>query len=84
MSLLGVDSGSAASSRSQWLYESVRIETGFRVDLIIEHKVIVKIESVELLAPVPKKAALDIPQADCVVPHPRSCRFEVEDLASRT
>ena len=38
------------------VYENVRIETGFRADLIVGDKVIVEIESVELLAPVPPHA----------------------------
>jgi GxxExxY protein len=32
------------------VYESVRIDAGFRADLIVEDKVIVKVKSVELLA----------------------------------
>ncbi len=40
------------------VYESVRIETGFRADLIVEDKVIVEIKSVEMLAPVHKKQLL--------------------------
>jgi GxxExxY protein len=32
------------------VYESVRIDTGFRADLIVEDKVIVEIKSVEALA----------------------------------
>jgi len=36
------------------IYESVRIDTGFRADLIVEDKVIVEIKSVEALAPVHK------------------------------
>jgi GxxExxY protein len=34
------------------VYEGVRIDTGFRADLIVDDKVIVEIESVESLAPV--------------------------------
>ncbi len=34
------------------VYEEVRIDTGFRADLVVEDKVIVEIKSVELLAPV--------------------------------
>jgi GxxExxY protein len=37
------------------VYEGIRIDTGFRADLIVEDKVIVEIKSVELLAPVHKK-----------------------------
>ena len=39
-------------------YEEVRLELGFRVDLIVEGKVIVEIKSVEALAPVHKKQLL--------------------------
>ena len=39
-------------------YEEVRLELGFRVDLIVEGKVIVEIKSVEMLAPVHKKQLL--------------------------
>jgi GxxExxY protein len=40
------------------IYGDVRIDTGFRADLIVEDKVIVEIKSVELLAPVHKKQLL--------------------------
>ena len=40
------------------VYEGVRIDTGFRADLIIEDKVIVEVKSLELLAPVHKKQLL--------------------------
>jgi GxxExxY protein len=40
------------------VYESVRIDNGFRADLIVEDKVIVEIKSVEMLAPVHKKQLL--------------------------
>ena len=39
-------------------YEEVRLEVGFRVDLIDDGKVIVEIKSVEVLAPVHKKQLL--------------------------
>lgn len=39
-------------------YGEVRIETGFRADLIVEDKVIVEIKSVEVLAPVHRKQLL--------------------------
>ena len=39
-------------------YEEVRLELGFRVDLIVDGKVIVEIKSVEALAPVHKKQLL--------------------------
>ena len=32
------------------VYDSIRIDTGFRADLIVEDKVIVEVKSVELLA----------------------------------
>ena len=34
------------------VYEAVRIEVGFRIDMIVEEKVIVELKSVEKLAPV--------------------------------
>jgi GxxExxY protein len=40
------------------IYEDVRIDMGFRADLIVEDKVIVEVKSVELLAPVHKKQLL--------------------------
>ena len=40
------------------IYGNVRIDTGFRADLIVEDKVIVEIKSVETLAPVHKKQLL--------------------------
>jgi GxxExxY protein len=40
------------------VYENVRIDTGFRADLVVEDKVIVEIKSVESLAPVHKKQLL--------------------------
>jgi GxxExxY protein len=40
------------------IYESVRIETGFHADLVVEDKVIVEIKSVETVAPVHKKQLL--------------------------
>jgi GxxExxY protein len=39
-------------------YEEVTLELGFRVDLIVEGKVIVEIKSIETLAPVHKKQLL--------------------------
>src|SRR5262245_49225618 len=39
-------------------YENIRIDTGFRADLIGEDKVIVEVKSVELLVPVHKKQLL--------------------------
>lgn len=40
------------------VYENVRIDTGFRADLIVEDKVIVEVKSGEVLAPVHKKQLL--------------------------
>ena len=40
------------------VYEGIRIDAGFRADLIVEDKVIVEVKSVELLAPVHKKQLL--------------------------
>ena len=40
------------------VYESIRLEEGFRADLIVEDKVIVEIKSVEQIAAVHKKQLL--------------------------
>jgi GxxExxY protein len=40
------------------VYEDVRMDLGFRADLIIEGKVVVEIKSVEAIAPVHKKQLL--------------------------
>jgi GxxExxY protein len=40
------------------VYDTIRIDTGFRADLIVEDKVIVEVKSVEFLAPVHKKQLL--------------------------
>ena len=40
------------------VYDGIRIDAGFRADLVVEDKVIVEIKSVELLAPVHKKQLL--------------------------
>jgi GxxExxY protein len=40
------------------VYDGIRIDTGFRADLVVEDKVIVEIKSVELLTPVHKKQLL--------------------------
>lgn len=40
------------------IYESVRLHTGFRADLVVEDKVIVELKSVEQTAPVHKKQLL--------------------------
>ena len=47
------------------VYENVRIDTGFRAELVVEEKVIVEIRSVEVLLPVHKKQLLtDLRLAD--------------------
>jgi GxxExxY protein len=40
------------------VYEQVRMDLGFRADLIVEGKVVVEIKSVEAIAPVHKKQLL--------------------------
>ena len=40
------------------LYEGLKLELGFRVDLIVDDKVIIEIKSVEALGPVHKKQLL--------------------------
>jgi GxxExxY protein len=40
------------------VYDGIRIDTGFRADLIVEDKLIVEIKSVEVLLPVHKKQLL--------------------------
>ncbi len=40
------------------VYEAVRIDVGFRIDMIVEEKVIVELKSVEKLAPVHGKQLL--------------------------
>lgn len=40
------------------IYETVRLELGFRADLIVENKVIVEVKSIEALAPVHGKVLL--------------------------
>ncbi|HEX4276612.1 MAG TPA: GxxExxY protein [Bryobacteraceae bacterium] len=37
------------------VYEDIRIDTGFRADLIVEDKMIIEVKSVETLAPAHKK-----------------------------
>jgi GxxExxY protein len=39
-------------------YEGVKLELGFRIDLIINNKLIIEVKSVESLAPVHKKQLL--------------------------
>lgn len=40
------------------VYENVKLEIGFRADLIVDNKVIVEIKSVEAIAPVHQKQVL--------------------------
>jgi GxxExxY protein len=40
------------------VWESQRMEEGYRIDLLVEHKVIVEIKSIEAVAPVHKKVVL--------------------------
>ena len=40
------------------VWENVRLEAGFRADLVVEDKVIIEIKSVEVLAPVHRKQLL--------------------------
>lgn len=40
------------------VYENVKLDLGFRSDIIVENKVIVEIKSVELIAPVHQKQLL--------------------------
>jgi GxxExxY protein len=40
------------------IYEKVRMEVGFRADLIVENKVIVEIKSVDVIAPIHKTQLL--------------------------
>ena len=40
------------------MYESMKLEEGFRADLVVEDKVIIELKSVEILAPVHKKQLL--------------------------
>ena len=39
-------------------YEGVKLELGFRIDLIINNKLIIEVKSVEVLAPIHKKQLL--------------------------
>ena len=40
------------------VYENIRMDLGFRADLIVENKVVVEVKSVESIAPVHKKQLL--------------------------
>jgi GxxExxY protein len=63
------------------IYEGVRIDAGFRADLIDEDKVIVEIKSVEVLAPVHRKQLLTcLRLAD--KPRPASSRMASHELST--
>lgn len=48
------------------VWETVKLEVGFRADLIVERKVVVELKSVEQIAPVHKKQLLTyLRLADC-------------------
>ena len=40
------------------IHENIRMELGFRADLVVESKVVVEIKSIEVIAPVHKKQLL--------------------------
>lgn len=40
------------------VYEDIKLDLGFRADLIVENKVVIEIKSVELIAPVHQKQLL--------------------------
>jgi len=40
------------------IHETIRMEVGFRADLIVENKVVVEVKSIEAIAPVHKKQLL--------------------------
>lgn len=40
------------------VYESVRIDEGYRADIVVEGKIVVELKSVEIVAPVHKKQLL--------------------------
>ena len=42
------------------IYENIRIDTGFKADLVVEDKVIVEIKSIGLRTPAHKKQLLTI------------------------
>ena len=43
------------------VYEDIKLDIGYRLDMIVEDRVIVEIESVEGLADVPLQATADLP-----------------------
>jgi GxxExxY protein len=44
------------------IYEDVKMDLGFRADIIVENKLIIEIKSVEAVAPVHKKQLLTYPK----------------------
>jgi GxxExxY protein len=40
------------------IYEGIKMDTGFRADLLVDREVIVEIKSIELITPVHKKQVL--------------------------
>jgi GxxExxY protein len=42
-------------------YKEIKIEVGYRIDLVVENKVIVEIKSVEALAPGTSFSGFDVP-----------------------
>jgi GxxExxY protein len=40
------------------VYESTKMEIGFRADIVVEHKVIIELKSIEAILPVHKKQLL--------------------------
>ena len=40
------------------VYDTIQMELGFRADLIVNHKVIIEIKSIEAIAPVHRKQLL--------------------------
>ena len=58
MNYASVDFMSRSNKALPVIHEEVRMDVGFRADLIVEGKVIVEIKSLEVLAPVHKKQLL--------------------------
>jgi GxxExxY protein len=46
------------------VHEGIRMDLGFRADIIGGNKVVVEIKSVDAIAPVHKKQLLNIPEVD--------------------
>ncbi len=45
-------------------YKQVRLESGYRMDLVIEQELIVEIKAVERLMPIHEAQNVDLPEAD--------------------